>query len=137
MFSPLIIIIITIIIVRTRFGSQPKRFRQWPNEPKTINLLESRLVIERSMSQNVDHNILVAVRMNKTNSLKMKNTSWSSPRQVCSYIFLLDLYKYSSSWLHSDFFSSFSFFFSSVMEFFPFIFPSPLSSQPSTCKSDC
>ena len=38
------------IVVRTRFDSQLKRFGQWPNEPKTINLLENGLVIERSMS---------------------------------------------------------------------------------------
>ena len=36
---------------------------------------------------------------------------------VCSYIFLLDLYKYSSSWLHSDLFFDSP---PSVMESFPF-----------------
>ena len=36
--------------VRTCFDPYPKRFGQWPNKPKTINLLESELVNERSMS---------------------------------------------------------------------------------------
>jgi len=39
-----------IVDVRTRFDPQPKRYGQWPNEPKTINLLESGPAIERSMS---------------------------------------------------------------------------------------
>ena len=73
-----------------------------------MNLLESELVIERSLSKDVDHNRLVNIRMNKTNRLKKKSDFRSSPRKVCSYIFLLDLYKYSSSWLHSDFSSGFS-----------------------------
>ena len=30
--------------------SQPKRFRQWPNRPMKIDLLESVFVTERSMS---------------------------------------------------------------------------------------
>ena len=37
----------------------------------------------------------------------MKNTPRLGPKMVCSYIFLSDLYKYSSSWLHSNFFSNF------------------------------
>ena len=37
-------------IVRKCFDPQPKRFGQWSNEPKTINLLKSGLVIEHSMS---------------------------------------------------------------------------------------
>ena len=69
-----------------------------------MNLLESGLVIERSLSKDVDHNRLINIRMNKTNSLKKKNVPRSSMRKVCSYIFLLDLYKYSSSWLHNNFF---------------------------------
>ena len=36
--------------VRTRFYPHPKRFGQWPNELKIINLLENWLVIEHSMS---------------------------------------------------------------------------------------
>ena len=45
---------------------------QWPNEPKTMNLLESGLDTERSMSQDdADHNRLV-IEMNKTNSLNKK-----------------------------------------------------------------
>ena len=35
------------IYVRTRFAPQPKWFGQWPNEPKTMNLLESGPDIER------------------------------------------------------------------------------------------
>ena len=35
---------------RASFAPQPKWFGQWPNEPKTINLLDNGLVIERSMS---------------------------------------------------------------------------------------
>ena len=62
-----------------------------------MNLLESRLDTEHSMSLNIDHNRLVSIRMNKTNSLKKKSTPRSDPRKVCSYIFLLDLYKNSSS----------------------------------------
>ena len=34
------------LFVRTRFDQQPKRFGQWPNKPKIINLLESGLVNE-------------------------------------------------------------------------------------------
>ena len=37
-------------IVRARFDPQPKRFGQWPNKPTTIDLLESGLDNERSMS---------------------------------------------------------------------------------------
>ena len=37
-----------------------------------MNLLESGLVIERSLSKDVDHNRLVNIRMNKTNRLKKK-----------------------------------------------------------------
>ena len=36
--------------VRARFAPQPKWFVQWPNEPKTMNLLESELDTEHSMS---------------------------------------------------------------------------------------
>ena len=36
--------------VRTCFDPQPRRLGQWPNKLKTINLLESGPVIERSMS---------------------------------------------------------------------------------------
>ena len=90
-------------IVRARFAPQPKWFRQWPNESKTMNLLESGPVTERSLSKDVDHNRLVNIRMNKTNSLKKKSAPRSSTRKVCSYIFLSDLYKYSNSWLHNDF----------------------------------
>ena len=43
-------IIYIYIYVRTRFASQAKWFGQWPNEPKTMNLLESGLDIECSMS---------------------------------------------------------------------------------------
>ena len=68
---------------------------------------DSELVNERSISESIDHSRLVDIRMNKTSSLKKKNTPWSGPRMVCSYIFLLDLYKYLSSWLYSNFFSSF------------------------------
>ena len=35
-------------VVRTRFAPQPDG--PWPNEPKTMNLLESGLDTERSMS---------------------------------------------------------------------------------------
>jgi len=56
------------IFVRTSFDPQPNWFGQWPNEPKIMNLLESGLDTERSMSLNVDHNRLVGIRMNKTNS---------------------------------------------------------------------
>ena len=45
-----IIYIYIYIYVRTRFASQAKWFGQWPNEPKTMNLLESGPDIERSMS---------------------------------------------------------------------------------------
>ena len=51
---------------------RPKIFGQWPNKSKTINLLESRLVNERSMSYNIDHSKLVGIRINKTNNLKRK-----------------------------------------------------------------
>ena len=37
-------------IVRTRLDPQPKWFEQWPNKPRTMNLLESRPVTECSMS---------------------------------------------------------------------------------------
>ena len=60
------------IVVRTRFDSQLKRFGQWPNEPKTINLLESGFVNELLMSLCIDHNRLVDVRISKTNKLKRK-----------------------------------------------------------------
>ena len=43
-------ILYRIIIVRTRFGSQSKRFGQWPNKSKTIDLSESRFVTKHSMS---------------------------------------------------------------------------------------
>ena len=76
------------IFVRTSFDPQPKWFGQWPNEFKTMNLLESGPVTKCSMSLNVDHNRLVSIRMNKTNSLKKKSTPWSSPRKVCFYILL-------------------------------------------------
>ena len=36
--------------VRTQFAPQPKWFGQLPNEPRTMNLLESGLDIERLMS---------------------------------------------------------------------------------------
>ena len=35
---------------RTQFDPKPKWFRQWPDEPKTINLLESEPITEHSMS---------------------------------------------------------------------------------------
>ena len=35
---------------RASFAPQPKWFGQWPNEPKTMKLLESRLDTERLMS---------------------------------------------------------------------------------------
>ena len=54
----------------------------------------------------MNHNGLVGMRMSEVNSLKRKKIDpWSSARIVCSYIFLLDLYKYYNSWLHSDFLS--------------------------------
>ena len=71
-----------------------------------------------------DHNRLVSIRMNKTNSLKKKSTHRLDPRKICSYIFLLDLYKNSSSWLHSDFSYGFSLD-PPIMEFFPFYIPFP------------
>ena len=95
-------------IVRTRFDPQPKWLEQWPNEPKIMNLLESGLDTKHSMILNIDYNRLISIRMNKTNSLKKKNTPWSSSKKVCSYIFLLGLYKNSSSWLHNDFSYGFS-----------------------------
>ena len=52
--------------------------------------------------------MLVSIRMNKTNSLKKKSTHRLDPRKICSYIFLLDLYKNSSSWLHREFPPGFS-----------------------------
>ena len=36
--------------VRARFAPQPKWFVQWPNELKTMNLLESKLDTEHSIS---------------------------------------------------------------------------------------
>ena len=36
--------------VRARFAPQPKWFVHCPNKPKTMNLLESELDTERSMS---------------------------------------------------------------------------------------
>ena len=66
-------IIYIYIYVRTRFASQAKWFGQWPNEPKTMNLLESGPDIERSMSQDdADHNRLVSTEINETNSLNKK-----------------------------------------------------------------
>ena len=126
-----------ILSVRTRFATQPKRFGQWPNEPKTMNLLESGPDIERSMSEDyADHNRLVGIEMDKTNSLNKKSSPQSNLKNVCSFIFLLDLYKNYSSWLHSDI-SLVFLIIPLVMEFFPFIFHSLLSSQPSTCRLDC
>ena len=126
-----------ILSVRTRFTTQPKRIRQWLNEPKTMNLLESGPDIERSMSEDfADHNRLVGIEMDKTNSLNKKSSPWSNLKKVCSFIFLLDLYKNYSSWLHNDF-SLVFLIIPFVIEFFSFIFPSLLSSQPSTCRLDC
>ena len=44
--------------------------------------------------------------MNK--QFEQKRLPRSSSKNVCFYIFLLDLYKNCSSWLHSDVFSGFS-----------------------------
>ena len=121
--------------VRARFAPQPKWFVQWPNEPKTMNLLESELDTERTMSYgDANHNRLV-IGINKTNNLNKKSSPRSSLRKICSYIYLLDLYKNYNSLLHSDFLLVF-FILHPIMEFFSFIFPSLLSSQLSTCRSD-
>ena len=69
-----------------------------------MNLLESEPDIERSMSLGyVNHNRLASIKMNKTNCLSKKSSPRSNPRMVYSHIFLLDLYKNYSSWLHSNF----------------------------------
>ena len=85
--------------------STAQMYEQWPNEPKTINLLESGLETKLSMSEvESDHNRLVTITgKNKTKSFEQKSSSWSSPRYVCSYILFLDLYKNFSSWVHSNF----------------------------------
>ena len=89
-------------LCKDTFCSITKTDGQWPNEPKTMNLLESGLEIECSMSQeDTDHNRLVISGMNKTSNLSKKSYPWSSPRKICSYIFLLDLYRNYSSLLHS------------------------------------
>ena len=62
---------------------------QWPKEPKTMNLLESWLETELSLSYvDSDHNRLVITRKNKQTVLNKKSSSQSNPRKVCSYIFL-------------------------------------------------
>ena len=123
--------------MRTCFAPQPKWFGQWPNEHKTMNLLESGPDIEYSMSQDdTNHNRLVNIGMKKINSLNKKSSPRSSLRKVCSYIFLLELYKNYNSWLCSDF-SLVFLMISTIKEFIPFIFPFSLSCQPSTCKIDC
>ena len=82
---------------------------QWPNEPKIMNLLKSGLETERSMSQeDIDHNRLVIIGMTKTNNLNKKSYPRSSPRKICFYIFLTDLYTNYSSSLHYDFSPVFS-----------------------------
>ena len=63
--------------------------------------------------------------MSKTNNLKKEIAHRLGPRMIYFDIFFLDLYKYSSSWLHSGFFSG-SFHHPPVREFFPSIFPSLL-----------
>ena len=91
-------------LCKDTFCSTAQTDGQRPNEPKTMNLLESGFEIERSMSQeNTNHNRLFISGMNKTNNMSKKSSPRSSPRKICSYIFLLDLYRNYSSWLHSDF----------------------------------
>ena len=89
-------------LCKDTFCSTAQTDGQRPNEPKTMNLLERGFEIERSMSQeNTNHNRLFISGMNKTNNMSKKSSPRSSPRKICSYIFLLDLYKNYSSLLHS------------------------------------
>ena len=61
---------------------------QWPNEPKTMNLLESGLEIKLSMSQvDNDHNRLVIIGKNETNNFeKEKFSSVKSKEGLFLYI---------------------------------------------------
>ena len=60
---------------------------QWPNESKTMNLLESGPVTKCSMSLNIDHNRLVGIRMNKTNSERKVLLGQVRGRYVLIYFF--------------------------------------------------
>ena len=63
---------------------------QWPNEPKTMNLLESKLEIKLSMSQvDNDHNRLIIIRKNETNNFEQeKFSSVKSEENLFLYISL-------------------------------------------------
>ena len=63
-------------ICKDTICSTAQRDEQWPNEPKTMNLLESGPEVKLSMSQvNNDHNRLVIIGKNETNSYEQKKFS--------------------------------------------------------------
>ena len=83
-----------------------------------------------------DHSKLVIARMNKTNSFEQEKFSLvKSEEGLFLYISLRLIQNYSSS-VYSDLSLDFLMI-PFVMGLFSFIFPSLLSSQPSTCRSDC
>ena len=129
--------IFSIVSVRTRFAPKAQMDGQWPKEPKTMNLLNSGLETELSMSQvDNDHSKLVIARKNKTNSFEQeKFSSVKSKEDLFLYISLRLIQNYSSS-VYSDLSLDFLMI-PFVMGFFSFMFSSLLSSQPPTCRSNC
>ena len=83
-----------------------------------------------------DYSMLVIAGKNKTNSFEQeKFSSVKSEEGLFLYISLRLTQNYNSS-VYSDLSLDFLMI-SFVMGFFSFIFSSILSSQPSTCRSDC
>ena len=82
-------------VVRTRFSPKAQMDGQWPKESKTMNLLESGLELELSMSQmDNDHNRLVIIGKSKTNSFEQEKFSLvKSEEGLFLYIFLILIQK--------------------------------------------
>ena len=77
-------------VVRTRFSPKAQMDGQWPKESKTMNLLESGLEPELSMSQmDNDHSRLVIIGKSKTNIfVQEKFSSVKIEEGLFLYIFL-------------------------------------------------
>ena len=86
------------VFVRTQFGSKAQMDGQWPKEPKTMNLLESGLEIELSMSyMGNNHNRLIITGKNKTNRFEQeKLSSVKSEEGLFLYISIRLIQIYSS-----------------------------------------
>ena len=82
-------------VVRTRFSPKAQIDGQWPKESKTMNLLESGLEPELSMSQiDNDHSRLVIIGKSKTNSFEQEKFSLvKSEEGLFLYIFLILIQK--------------------------------------------